>query len=221
MYALGIDLGTTYTAASTWRNGHAEISSLGSRAAAIPSVVLFRDDETFLTGESASRRGLSEPHRVAREFKRRLGDTTPILLGGVPYSAEALMAKLLKAVVERPRPGALLDDVVVRGPEVSGQGFVSGHATVVTVVAVLLLPVLSRRWRAVALALVLLVALARVYVGAHLPLDVVGRAALAVAVAAAVHLVLGRPPVRPSRAPAGAPGRPRTRPPRGSRPTSA
>ncbi|HEU4347729.1 MAG TPA: Hsp70 family protein [Actinoplanes sp.] len=101
MYALGIDLGTTYTAAATWRNGHAETASLGSRAASIPSVVLLREDETFLTGEGASRRGLTQPHRVAREFKRRLGDTTPILLGGVPYSAEALTARLLRSVVDQ------------------------------------------------------------------------------------------------------------------------
>ncbi|GLW30380.1 Hsp70 family protein [Actinoplanes regularis] len=100
MYALGIDLGTTYTAAAVWRAGHAEIASLGSRSAAIPSVVLLRADETVLTGESASRRGISEPHRVAREFKRRLGDPTPILLGGVPYSAESLMARLLRAVTD-------------------------------------------------------------------------------------------------------------------------
>jgi len=100
MYALGIDLGTTFTAAATWRNGHAETASLGSRASSIPSVVLLRADETFLIGEGANRRGLSEPHRVAREFKRRLGDTTPILLGGVPYSAEALMARLLRSVVD-------------------------------------------------------------------------------------------------------------------------
>jgi actin-like ATPase involved in cell morphogenesis len=100
MYALGIDLGTTFTAAATLRDRHAEIASLGSRAAAIPSVVLLREDETFVTGETANRRGLTEPHRVAREFKRRLGDTTPILLGGVPYSAEALMARLLRSVVE-------------------------------------------------------------------------------------------------------------------------
>ena len=100
MYALGVDLGTTFTAAATWRDGHAEIASLGSRAPVIPSVVLLREDSTVLTGETASRRGLSEPHRVAREFKRRLGDTTPILLGGVPYSAEALTARLLRAVVD-------------------------------------------------------------------------------------------------------------------------
>jgi actin-like ATPase involved in cell morphogenesis len=100
MYALGIDLGTTYTAAAVWRDGHVEIASLGSRSAAIPSVVLLREDETVLTGEIAGRRGLSEPHRVAREFKRRLGDPTPILLGGVPYSAESLMARMLRAVVD-------------------------------------------------------------------------------------------------------------------------
>jgi molecular chaperone DnaK len=101
MYALGIDLGTTFTAAATWRDGRAEIVPLGSRSAAIPSVVLLRQDETFLTGEAANRRGLTEPHRVAREFKRRMGDTTPILLGGVPQSAEALTAQLLRSVVDQ------------------------------------------------------------------------------------------------------------------------
>ncbi len=100
MYALGIDLGTTFTAAATWRAGRAEVAPLGSRTAAIPSVVLLREDETMLTGETANRRALSEPHRVAREFKRRLGDTTPILLGGVPYSAEALTGRLLRAVID-------------------------------------------------------------------------------------------------------------------------
>lgn len=100
MYVLGVDLGTTYSAAAVWRDGRAEIASLGSRSAAIPSVVLLRDDETVLTGESANRRGLTEPHRVAREFKRRLGDTTPIMLGGVPYSAEALMSRLLRPMID-------------------------------------------------------------------------------------------------------------------------
>jgi molecular chaperone DnaK len=100
MYALGIDLGTTFTGAATWRDGRAEVASLGSRASVIPSVVLLRDDETVLTGEAANRRGFTEPHRVAREFKRRFGDTTPILLGGAPYSPEALMGRLLRSVID-------------------------------------------------------------------------------------------------------------------------
>ncbi len=118
MYALGIDLGTTFTAAATWRAGRAEVASLGSRTAAIPSVVLLREDETMLTGETANRRALSEPHRVAREFKRRLGDTTPILLGGVPYSAEALTGRLLRAVIDEvvTREGGYPSSICVSHP---------------------------------------------------------------------------------------------------------
>src|SRR5690606_1965942 len=64
-----------------------------------PSVVLQREDGTFLVGEAAERRRLTDPGRVAREFKRRFGDPTPILLGGAPHSPEALMAELLRSVV--------------------------------------------------------------------------------------------------------------------------
>ncbi|WP_238413205.1 Hsp70 family protein [Saccharothrix deserti] len=118
MYALGIDLGTTYTAAATWREGRAQIVSLGARAAAIPSVVLLREDEKFLTGDAANRRGLTEPNRVAREFKRRIGDTTPIMLGGTPYSAEALTSQLLRAVMSEvgTREGAPPSSVCVSHP---------------------------------------------------------------------------------------------------------
>ena len=99
-YFLGVDLGTTYTAAAIHRDGRTSTVDLGVRTAAIPSVVFLRDDETILTGEAASRRGATEPGRVAREFKRRIGDTTPILLGGSPYSADGLMSRLLRWVVD-------------------------------------------------------------------------------------------------------------------------
>ena len=104
-YSLGVDLGTTYTAAATWRDGKAEIATLGSRTAAVPSVVLVREDDTVLTGEAADRRAATEPDRVAREFKRRVGDTTPIFLGGSPYSAEVLMSRAAR-VGRRPGRGA-------------------------------------------------------------------------------------------------------------------
>ncbi|MCW2613776.1 MAG: superfamily, partial [Frankiales bacterium] len=58
------------------------------------------------------------------------------------------------------------------------------------------LPHLGPRARHVAVTGVVLVALARVWVGAHLPLDVVGGAALGAAVAACVLLL---PPLRRSR----------------------
>jgi actin-like ATPase involved in cell morphogenesis len=118
MYALGIDLGTTFTAAGVWRDGRSEVVPLGSRMAAIPSVVHVAEDGTALTGEAAERRALAEPHRAAREFKRRLGDTTPIVLGGAPFSAEQLSAKLLRAVVDavERREGAAAEAVTVCHP---------------------------------------------------------------------------------------------------------
>ncbi len=100
-YSLGIDLGTTYSAAATARGDRLEIFQLGERAATIPSMVLLRADGEVLTGEAAERRALAEPTRTGREFKRRLGDPTPIILGGTPYGAEALLAHLLRAIVER------------------------------------------------------------------------------------------------------------------------
>jgi molecular chaperone DnaK (HSP70) len=99
-YALGIDLGTTYTACAVHRDGRVEVVALGSRATTIPSVVFVDEDDTVLTGERAHRRAVTNPGRVVREFKRRLGDTTPILLAGTPYSAEQLTARLLRSVVD-------------------------------------------------------------------------------------------------------------------------
>ncbi len=98
-YQAGIDLGTTYTAAAVHRGSETTMVALGSRSAAVPSIVLLRADGTVLTGEAAERRALSEPERVVREYKRRFGDTTPIIVAGSPYSAEALMARMLRAVV--------------------------------------------------------------------------------------------------------------------------
>jgi actin-like ATPase involved in cell morphogenesis len=99
MYELGIDLGTTFTAAAVRRGERIDIVPLGSRGPVIPSVVFLGADDTVLAGEAAQRRALTEPTRVAREFKRRLGDPLPIIVAGVPHSAESLSAQLLRAVV--------------------------------------------------------------------------------------------------------------------------
>ncbi len=98
-YSLGIDLGTTYSAAATSQGDRLEIFQLGERSATIPSIVVLRADGEVLTGEAAERRALAEPARTGREFKRRLGDPTPIILGGTPYGAEALLAHLLRSIV--------------------------------------------------------------------------------------------------------------------------
>jgi actin-like ATPase involved in cell morphogenesis len=117
-YQLGVDLGTTYSAAAIGRGGRSEIVSLGTVAPVMPSVVLLRQDGEVIVGEPAMRRGVTEPTRVAREFKRRLGDPTPLVLGGTPYGAEALMAHLLRGIVGTvsQHEGAQPDRVVLTHP---------------------------------------------------------------------------------------------------------
>ncbi|QDO90017.1 Hsp70 family protein [Ornithinimicrobium ciconiae] len=98
-YILGVDLGTTFTAAAVWHEGHAEVVPLGDHSPQIPSAVFRTSEGEFLVGEAALRRGAADPSGLATEFKRRIGDDTNIMVAGTPMSAHALMAHLLTWVV--------------------------------------------------------------------------------------------------------------------------
>ena len=109
-----------------------------------------------------------------------------------------LAARWIKDQVGRGRPADLLTDVHIRGGQDSGLGFVSGHAAVAVAIATLIVPYLGRRARWVAVAVAVVVCISRLYVGVHLPLDVVGGAALGWAAGSLIHLLLGAPGGRPS-----------------------
>jgi len=98
--------------------------------------------------------------------------------------------RLVKWLVQRERPGTTVGDAVLRGVHPAGLSFVSGHAIITFAIAGLLALVLPRRWAVVAFVLATLNAVARVYLGAHNPLDVVGGAAVGLAIAATLDLVL-------------------------------
>jgi membrane-associated phospholipid phosphatase len=100
------------------------------------------------------------------------------------------LERVVKLLVQRERPGTTVPDAVLRGVHAAGLSFVSGHAIITFAIAGLLAPVLPRRWGMVAFALATLNAVARVYLGAHNPLDVVGGAAVGLAIAATLDLVL-------------------------------
>ncbi|WP_285789054.1 Hsp70 family protein [Micromonospora sp. NBRC 101691] len=97
---MGIDLGTSFTAAAAASAGTVNMVPLAGQALVTPSVAFLDDKGALLTGEAADRLGLQDPSRMAREFKRRLGDPTPVILDGTPYSPTALMAGLLRSVVD-------------------------------------------------------------------------------------------------------------------------
>jgi molecular chaperone DnaK len=105
-YQLGIDLGTTYTAAAVSRateRQHADpdMVSLGDRAVQVPSVLYLAPDGAIVVGEAAERRAATDPDRVVREFKRQVGDEIPLVVGGTPYPAHELSAILVAWVVQR------------------------------------------------------------------------------------------------------------------------
>ena len=111
-----------------------------------------------------------------------------LLAGG---TATWALSKLVKRVVRRPRPAILLPDTRRRGPDAVGLGYLSGHAGVAVALGAAALPHLGPAARILTLTAIPAVGLARVYVGAHLPLDIAGGAALGLAVDAALALGSG------------------------------
>jgi molecular chaperone DnaK len=122
LYWLGIDLGTTYTAAALCRPAADELETqvvpLSSRSHATPSVLFLAEDGSLVVGEVAQRRALTDPDRVVREFKRRIGDEIPLLVGGSPYHAHELAAKVVHRVWQRvvEREGELPEGVALTCP---------------------------------------------------------------------------------------------------------
>jgi membrane-associated phospholipid phosphatase len=123
---------------------------------------------------------------VARKYRMTL------VVGLAGLGAYAL-ARAGKQLIGRGRPGDIFHDLHIRDVDATGLGFPSGHAAVAAALVVAALPYLVGRWRWALLVIPPFMAFARVYVGAHLPLDVVSGAAIGTATASALHLALGVP----------------------------
>ena len=97
------------------------------------------------------------------------------------------ISRAAKLAVGRPRPSFFVPETIIRGGEAGGLGYPSGHVTVATALVTVLAAWLPRRWEAPLWVLVALVGIGRMYVGAHLPLDVVGGVVLGAVVGAGVR----------------------------------
>jgi undecaprenyl-diphosphatase len=98
-------------------------------------------------------------------------------------------AKLVKRGFGRGRPAAHVESARIRGREASGLGFPSGHAAVSMTLATIACPELPHPGPELVYAVAALTALGRVYVGAHLPADVVGGVGLGLAAGAITNAV--------------------------------
>jgi undecaprenyl-diphosphatase len=118
--------------------------------------------------------------------RRRLGLT--LASGG---TAAWLLAKALKPFGGRPRPEGVLEHVRTRERIEGDLGWVSGHTAVATTLALIAAPEVPAAARPLLAGTVVATGFGRMYVGAHLPLDLVGGAGLGMMVAATVRWVSG------------------------------
>ena len=99
---IGIDLGTSNTAAAVMEGGKptiipsAEGTSLGGKA--FPSYVAFTKDGQMLVGEPARRQAVANPEGTAMAFKRKMGQDFHYKLQGKEYTPQQLSAFLLQKV---------------------------------------------------------------------------------------------------------------------------
>ena len=100
-YQLGMDVGTTWTAAAVFHDGKAEIVALDHRATAIPTVVALPGDGDPVVGRAAERKSGTAPASLARHVKRRIGDTAPVVVDGRAHSPQSILAHVLSWVVAR------------------------------------------------------------------------------------------------------------------------
>ncbi len=82
--------------------------------------------------------------------------------------------RLFKDAVDRGRPPAFLDDVVVRDGFAKGLGFPSGHSATAAMTAVVCMAAVPRRYRWILVTVAATVGIARIVHGVHFPADVVG-----------------------------------------------
>ena len=102
MAVIGIDLGTSNSAAAVWRGGRpviipsAEGVTIGGKA--FPSYVALTADGQTLVGELARRQFAANPTGTTTAFKRKMGQRLRVRLRDREFSPEQLSALLLQKI---------------------------------------------------------------------------------------------------------------------------
>lgn len=124
-------------------------------------------------------------------MKERFDIGLRIMLAGLSTYTVVWIAKEL---VARPRPGELVTTILQRELLVMGYGFPSAHTALATALAVTLGVYLPKNRRYVVPAWIGLVAVSRLYLGVHAPLDIVG--GFCIGLIAAVCVIIAFPPLK-------------------------
>ncbi len=99
---LGIDLGTTNSAAAIFEGGRATVipSAEGPTMAGkmFPSVVAFTKDGQLLVGEPAKRQATANPEGTIFEIKRKMGTNYKVNVYGKEYTPQQISAFILQKI---------------------------------------------------------------------------------------------------------------------------
>jgi molecular chaperone DnaK len=99
---LGIDLGTTNSAAAIYEGGRSTVipSAEGPTMAGkmFPSVVAFTKDGQLLIGESAKRQATTNPEGTIFEIKRKMGTNYTVNVHGKTYTPQQISAFILQKI---------------------------------------------------------------------------------------------------------------------------
>ncbi|HRE01264.1 MAG TPA: Hsp70 family protein, partial [Ilumatobacteraceae bacterium] len=97
-WTLAIDFGTSFTVAAVRVEGRAPeiVEIAGERR--VPSVVLVDPSGSVFVGRTAEDLSVTHPGNTLRALKNRLGDATPVIVGGRPHQVVTLVAALLAEV---------------------------------------------------------------------------------------------------------------------------
>jgi molecular chaperone DnaK len=99
---LGIDLGTTNSAAAIFEGGHATVipSAEGPTMAGkmFPSVVAFTKDGQLLVGEPAKRQATTNSEGTFFEIKRKMGSDAKVQAYGKEYTPQQISAFILQKI---------------------------------------------------------------------------------------------------------------------------
>ena len=100
---IGIDLGTTNSAAAVMMGGNPAVipSAEGPTVAGkmFPSVVAFTKEGQLLVGESARRQAVTNPEGTIREAKRHMGTDRKITLHGKDYTPQQISSFILQKIL--------------------------------------------------------------------------------------------------------------------------